>query len=145
MSDLNKRLMRRGIEQVWNRGEFAAIDELIASDFVAHLSSMSDDLHGPEGVRQYFAMIREGFPDIAFTIEDQIAEDDKAVTRWSARATHTGTFQGLPPTGKHIRLAGITINRFANDKVVEGWTSLDGLGLMQQLGVIPAPAEATAR
>jgi steroid delta-isomerase-like uncharacterized protein len=141
MSEQNKQLMRRGIEQVWNRGDFTVIDELIAGDFVAHLSSPATELHGPEGVRQYFSMLHEGFPDIAFTIEDQIAEGDRAVTRWTAQGTHAGAFQGISPTGKQVRLTGITINRFANDKVVEGWSSIDGLGLMQQLGVIHSPSE----
>jgi steroid delta-isomerase-like uncharacterized protein len=138
---MNKALMRRAIERVWSQGDFDIIGELITSDFVAHLTSPTAELHGPEGVRQYFAMLHEAFPDITFTIEDQIAEGDRAVTRWTAHATHAGPFQGIPATGQQVRVTGLTINRFANDKVVEGWSSIDGLGLLQQLGVIPASAE----
>jgi steroid delta-isomerase-like uncharacterized protein len=135
MSEQNKRLMRRGIEEVWNKGNLAVVDDLIAGDFVGH--SPPDEHHGPEGVKQYFAMLRAAFPDIHFTIEDQIAEDDRVVTRWTARATHTGPFKGIPPTGKAGVVTGITINRVAGGKVLEGWTNKDDLGMLQQLGVVP--------
>lgn len=139
MSDQNKQLMRRGIEEVWNGGNLAVVDELIASDYAGHHSG--NEASGPQGVKQYFSGLRGAFPDIHFTIEDQIAEGDRVVTRWVARATHTGPFHGIPPTGKPGAVSGITINRVANGKVVEGWTNLDELGLMQQLGVIPAPEQ----
>jgi steroid delta-isomerase-like uncharacterized protein len=137
MSERNKAFMRRGIEEVWNEGDFDVVNELLASDFVSHLPH--DELHGPEGVKQYFGMLRRAFPDIHFTIEDQIAEGDLVVTRWTARATHQGEFQGISPTGKSATVTGITINRFANGKVVEGWANLDELGLLQQLGVVSTP------
>jgi steroid delta-isomerase-like uncharacterized protein len=122
---------------VWNQGHFDVADELLASDFAGH-SSMAET-RGSEEAKQFFVSLRAAFPDIHFTIEDQIAEGDKVVSRWRASATHIGEFQGIPPTGKAGIITGITINRLANGKVVEGWTNLDELGLMQQLGVIPAP------
>jgi steroid delta-isomerase-like uncharacterized protein len=137
MSEQNKMMVSRGIEEVWNRGNFAVADELLAGDFAGH-SSMAET-RGPEEAKQFFASLRAAFPDLHFTIEDQIAEGDKVVTRWSAHATHTGEFQGIPATGRQGHVTGITINRLANGKVVEGWTNLDELGLMQQLGVIPTP------
>lgn len=137
MSERNKALMRRGIEEVWNQGDFDVADELIASDYVGH--QPPDEYHGPDGVKDFFGMLRRAFPDIHFTIEDQVAEGDRVVTRWTARATHQGEFQGIPPTGKSGTVTGITINRFADGKVVEGWTNLDTLGLLQQLGAIPTP------
>lgn len=136
MSQQNKMLVSRGIEEVWNQGNFGVADEILASDFAGH-SSMAET-RGPEEAKQFFASLRAAFPDIAFTIEDQIAEGDKVVTRWRARATHAGEFQGIPPTGKQGDITGITINRLVNGKVVEGWTNLDELGLMRQLGVIPS-------
>lgn len=137
MSDQNKALMRRGIEEVWSQGKFDILDELVASDFVGHMAPV--DNHGPEGVKQYFSTLRAAFPDLHFTIEDQIAEGDRVATRWTARATHKGEFQGVPPTGRQGVVTGITISRVADGKVVEGWTNLDELGLLQQLGVIPTP------
>lgn len=139
MSEQNKLLVRRVVEEVYNHGDLAVIDELVASDFIIH--SSSDDLRGPEAAKQYVAALREAFPDIHFTIDDQFADGDRVATRWTARATHTGAFQAIPPTGKHIRMTAIDIDRIANGKVVECWTNVDELGLLQQLGVIPAQAQ----
>ncbi len=86
-------------------------------------------------------MLLEAFPDSQLPVEDQIAEGDKVVTRWTCRATHTGEFQGMPPTGKYTTMTGTTIFRIANGKLVEGWTNADMLGLLQQLGAIPAPEQ----
>jgi steroid delta-isomerase-like uncharacterized protein len=137
MSEQNKALERRLIENVWNKGNLSVVDDVVASDYVGHQAR--SDTRGPDGFKQYFAMLRGAFPDIHFTIEDQIAEGDRVTTRWTARATHQGTFQGIPPTGNSGVVTGITINRFSNGKAVEGWTNLDELGLLQQLGVIPEP------
>ena len=142
MSEQSKALMRRGVEEVWNRGNYAVVGELIASDFVAHASPQIGELHGPEGVARFYAALREAFPDLHFTIEDQVAEADRAVTRWTARGTHRGAFRGILPTGRQVGVTGITINRVAGGKVVEGWMNLDELGLLQQLGVKPGPGQA---
>jgi steroid delta-isomerase-like uncharacterized protein len=140
MSEQNKMLVQRFIEEVWNQGRFTLIDELIASDHLDH--QPGTDANGPEGERQYVAMLRAAFPDIHFTVEDQIAEGDKVVTRWTARATHTGEFQGLAPTGRQGVVTGIWIDRVANGKFVESWSIFDELGMLQQLGVIPAAEPA---
>ncbi|MGH2534691.1 MAG: ester cyclase [Thermomicrobiales bacterium] len=135
----NKMLVRRGIEEIYNRGNLAVVDEVAASDFVIHLPS--EEIHGPEGAKQYVAALRGAFPDLHITIEDQIADGDKVVTRWTARATHTGAFQGIPPTGKRGSMTGIDIDRIADGKIVECWVNSDDLGLLQQLGVIPTPGQ----
>ena len=139
MSEQNKALVRRAIEVVWNEGNYDRIPELAASDVVIHPSSPANELHGRVGIEQLFGTLREAFPDLHFTIEDQIAEDDRVVTRWVATGTHMGVFQGIPPSGKRITLAGIDIDRIADGKVVECWTNVDELGLLQQLGAIPTP------
>ena len=140
MSEQNKVLVRRTIEEVYNLGNLAVVDELVASDFVIH--SASDEIHGAEGAKQYVTMLRAAFPDIHITVEDQFAEGDRVATRWTAQATHTGTFQGIPPTGRQARVSAIDIDRIADGKVVECWTRIDELGLLQQLGVLPAPERA---
>lgn len=137
MSQENKALVRRAIEEVYNQGNLAIVDELVASDFVMH--SASDEIHGPAGAKQFVTMLREAFPDLHVTIEDQIADGDKVVTRWSSEGTHLGEFQGIPPTGKHGMMTGIDIDRVGGGKIVECWVNEDDLGLLQQLGVIPAP------
>jgi steroid delta-isomerase-like uncharacterized protein len=140
MPQENERLMRRFFEEVWNRGDYAIVDDLLAGDYVGH--SPPDEIHGPEGGKRFVAALRGAFPDIHFTIEDQIADGDRVVARWTARGTQTGAFQGLPPTGKQAVATGITIFRVANGKAVEGWTNFDALGLLRQLGVVAAPGRA---
>ncbi len=140
MSEHNKMLVRRAIEEVWNKGNLTAIEEFVARDFVIHTSTPGSDVHGPEGAWRFVATMREAFPDIHLTIEDQIAEGDRVVTRWTARATHTGPFQGMPPTGRQVRMAATDVDRIVNGKVVECWSQMDDLSLMQQLGVVPTTA-----
>jgi steroid delta-isomerase-like uncharacterized protein len=136
MSEQNKTLVRRVIEEVYNQGNLAMADELSASDLVIHLTLQ--EIHGREGAKQYVAALRAAFPDLHITIEDQIAEGDRVMTRWTARGTHTGEFQGILPTGKQIRMAGTDIDRIADGKTVECWILVDELSMMQQLGAIPA-------
>ncbi len=139
MSEQNKRLVRRAVEEVWNRDNYAVVEELAARDIVIHASTPGQEIHGPEGIKQYYSTLHVAFPDIHFTIEDQIAAGDRVVTRWTARATHTGEYQDIPPTGKQVHLADIDIDRIVNGKVVECWPIADQLSLLQQLGVVPAP------
>lgn len=141
MSEQNRRLVRRTFDEVYNQGNLALVDELVAHDFVIH--SPSAEIHGPANTKQYVAMLRRAFPDLHFTIEDQLIDGDKVVTRWTARGTHRGEFQGIPPTGKQVSMKGTDIDRIANGKVVECWTNGDDLGVLQQLGVIPAPGPAS--
>ena len=136
MSEQNKAQVRRVIEEIYNRGDLDVVDEVAASDLIIHASSQ--DIHGREGAKRYVAALRAGFPDIRFTIEDQIAEGDMVVTRWTARGTHTGAFQGIAPTGREIRIAGADIDRIVGGKTVECWAHVDELGLMQQLGAVAA-------
>lgn len=139
MSEQNKMLMRRAIEEVWNGGNHDLLEEMVARDFVIHAPQA--EIHGPEGTRQYLTMLREAFPDIHFTIEDQFADGDKVLTRWTAHGTHRGEFQGIPPTNKRVTLTGTDIDRFTDGKVVECWTSTDDLGLLQQLNAVPIPEQ----
>jgi steroid delta-isomerase-like uncharacterized protein len=141
MSEQNKAQIRRVIEEIYNRGDLAVVDEVAASDLVIHASSQ--EIHGREGAKQYVAALRAGFPDLRLTVEEQIAEGDMVVTRWTARGTHRGEFQSVPPTGREIRLTGTDIYRVIDGKVVECWAHVDELGLMRQLGAVEAdPAES---
>ena len=136
MSEQNKAQIRRVIEEAYSRGDLSVVDEVAAKDLVIHVPSQ--EIHGREGAKQYVTMLRAAFPDLQFTIEDQIAEGDMVVTRWTARGTQTGQFQSIPATGKQIRLMGTDIDRMIDGKVVECWAHVDELGLMQQLGAIGA-------
>jgi steroid delta-isomerase-like uncharacterized protein len=125
--------------EVFNAGKLELINELFASNFVDH--DPSNPLPGLEGVRQLVSMYRGAFPDLHLTIEDEITEGDKIVTRFTGRGTHKGLLMGIPPTGKRVTITAIDILRFENGKIVEHWGNQDLLGMMQQLGVIPAPGQ----
>jgi steroid delta-isomerase-like uncharacterized protein len=138
----NKVLALRLVEEVINQGRMTTIDELIAADAVDH--SLPPGLPpGREGVKLFLGMIRAAFPDIHETIEDMLAEGDRVVTRSTWRGTHQGAFLGIAPTGKQVSVTGIDISRVASGKFVEHWQAADNLGLLQQLGVIPVPGQAS--
>lgn len=142
MSEANKAIARREIEELFHKGKFDVAKELIGPDYVGHDAALPEPTRGPEGVKQAVTGYRNAFPDLKVTIEDQIAEGDRVVTRWSARGTHEGDLWGIAPTGKQATVTGISIERIVGGKIVEGWTSWDTLGLMQQLGVVPTLARA---
>jgi steroid delta-isomerase-like uncharacterized protein len=137
----NKALSRRVAEEIFNGGNLDLAYELYAPDYVLHDPSLPEDLHGPDGLKQYVAMASEAFPDARVTIVDQVAEGDKVVDRWTAAGTHTGEFVGIPPTGRRFEVSGITVSRFAGGKIAEDWYQGDDLGMMQQLGVVPSAEE----
>ncbi len=136
MSERNKTLVSRGVDEIWNRGNFDVADEMVSSDFVVHATTLQGEVSGSEGIKRHFGALRSAFPDLTFTIEDHIAEGDRVVTRWTACGTHRRDFQGIPATGKQIHMSGIDIDRIANGKITECWMSLDELGLLIQLGVV---------
>jgi len=131
----NKTLIRRWIEAV-NQRNLAVLDELCVPDFVYHNASQT--MQGLEAFKQALSMYLTAIPDLHLTLEDVIAEGDRVVSRQTYRGTHQGTLMGIPPTGKQITLTGIAISRFASGKVIEQWANNDDLGLLQQLGVVPA-------
>jgi steroid delta-isomerase-like uncharacterized protein len=143
MSEENKSVVRQEFEEMFNRGgNLDAADEIYAPDYVGHEPAFGD-AQGVEGAKQFAADFRQAFPDIETTIEDQVAEEDKIVTRFTARGTHQGETEDLgPATGNRMEITGITIEQFADGKIVEDWTNFDALGMMQQLGLVPEAEEA---
>lgn len=119
-------------------GDLAALDEVIAANAVDH-NPAPGQAPGLEGIKRAFGVFRVAFPDLHFTVEDLIAEGDRVACRITTRGTHTGDFQGIPPTGKRVTQTGIDILRLAGGKIVERWGEFDSLGLLQQLGVVPGP------
>jgi steroid delta-isomerase-like uncharacterized protein len=141
VSEENKALARREIEEVFTQGNLEVADEIYAADFVDHDLSLSWDIHGPEEMKEYVGMYRSAFPDLRVTLEDQVAEGDKVVNRWTARGTHRGEYMGASPSGKEVEFTGIHISRIARGKLAESWQNYDALGLMQQIGIIPTPEQ----
>ncbi len=138
----NKALVRRFYDEVITKKNLAAIDEFIDPNFVNHALPPGMPA-GIEGERQVFSRYTTAFPDTHFMVEDLIAEGDKVVARLSVSATQHGAYMSLPPTGKHVRFTGIDIIRLAGGKLVERWGEMDMLGLLQQLGVVPLPEQAS--
>jgi steroid delta-isomerase-like uncharacterized protein len=138
MSEANKQLCRRFIEEVWNQQKLDLINELFAPDYVRHDPSAPDLGNGPAGERRLIEYYLAAFPDTRFTIHDLIAEDDRVAIRWSVQGTHRGELEGILPTGRRVSVTGTTTCRIAGGKIVEAHDNWDALGMMQQLGAIPA-------
>ena len=136
----NKAIIRRWIEEAWNQGKVELADEFYAADFSA---VDADDperiLHGPADIKQYAIRLRAAFPDIHFTIDHLFAEGDKVVGTFTIRGTHQGYYGDIAPTGRKVVFKAVDIWRFANGKIAERCVaSIDRLGLLQQLGAVPA-------
>ncbi len=140
--EVNKASFRRVYEELFNQGDLSLVEEMIAPDFLNHEAPPGSN-RGPESMRQLIRMLRTAFPDLHFTIEDLVAEGDTVAGRVTMNGTHQGTFQGMPPTGRSIRQAQMHFVHFRDGKGVEHRAVRDDLGLMQQLGVIPAPGQAS--
>lgn len=133
----NKSIARRFFEDMLGTGNWDIADQILAPDVLMHHPSSPEPLRGLEAVKGLLSAFRTGFPDLHLTVEDEIGEGDKVAVRWRARGTHTDNLFGIPPSGKRMNVAGISILRIAGGKIVEDWVAEDSLGLMQQIGVIP--------
>ncbi len=143
LSETNKTVSRRFFEEVFGKGKLNVLDEIVAKDHINSGPGNPPELApGIEGTKQLVTMYRNAFPDLHFTIDEQIAEGDKVVTRWTGHGTNKGELLGMPATGKSSTVTGIVIDRIANGKIAESWGIFDQFGMMQQLGVIPMPETA---
>jgi steroid delta-isomerase-like uncharacterized protein len=137
----NNRLAHIFFSSAWNTGEFH--EELISPDAIDYSTvGGKEGGRGPESFRQVVNMFRSGMPDIHLNIEDEIYAGDKVVHRWKMTGTDTEGLMGMPPSGKHLTFTGMTIVRMEDGKIVERWTNVDELGILQQLGVVPPPPGA---
>ncbi|MBI3959287.1 MAG: ester cyclase [Chloroflexi bacterium] len=132
----NKTIARRHYEEAKN---LEVAFEMIAPEVVWH--GFPGMPHNYEGWKLAHEAFVAAFPDMELTVEDQVAEGNAVVSRWTFRGTHQGELQGIPPTGKQVICSGVSIDRVANGKVVEHWIEFDQLGMMQQLGVVPPPEQ----
>ena len=132
----NKNLIRQAAEEIYNKGNYSHVDEIISSDFIIHSLNPNKEIHGIDGAKKFVIALRTAFPDIKLAIKDQFAEGDKVVTHFIVEGTHQGTFEGIPPTGKSFRISSIDIDYIKDGKISDCWTSLDELSLLQQLGVL---------
>jgi steroid delta-isomerase-like uncharacterized protein len=136
----NKASARRFLEEVMNRGNVAVIDELSSPSFVDHTAPPGVPA-GNDGFKAFVTMFRGAFPDLHYTIDDEIVEGDRVVQRATARGTMKGDFQGMPASGKTATWSEIHITRFENGKAVEHWGVVDQLAMLAQLGFAQAPGQ----
>jgi steroid delta-isomerase-like uncharacterized protein len=129
--------------QAFNDRDLAAEEAARSADFAAHVPGAPAPMDGASW-QAFLATFVAGFPDFRLVVEDLVAEGDRVAARWIFQGTHQGEFLGIPPTGKPVSMSAIEVNRVADGKVAEHWVALDQLGLLQQLGAIPAPGAAGA-
>jgi len=117
--------------------DHAALERLVAPTWVNHDPSLPP-MQGHEGIRQLSGMFHTAFPDVRMEFEDVLADGDKVAARFCMTGTNTGSFMGMPPSGKSINVTATGIFRLRDGKVTDNWVNLDVMGLMQQVGAIPA-------
>lgn len=129
-------LVRRYVEEVWNHGNWASLEELTTPTFAYHLGGQpARDRHG---LAAFVAATRKAFPDWRVEIDQAIVDGPAVAVRWHGRVTHRGAFHGLPATGRTVAVAGINVYAIAGTKISGEWEQTDSLGLLQQLGALPA-------
>lgn len=132
-------LARRIFDEYWNAGNLRNADELIADDYELQSPSLALEFQGAEGFRNSVRLFRSAFPDLEMTVQETITEGERIVVRYTLTGTHEADFMGIPPTGSQIEIDAMTIITFDGGKAVSEWRLYDVLGLMQQLGISPAP------
>ncbi len=137
----NKAIIRRLYEELWNKRKLELVNELISPSHALHGPSASGSSIGPEAYKRQVLHFLAGYSDLHFTIEDTIAEKDKVVACWTLSGTHRGDYMGIPATNKKVSVDGITIHHIADGKIMDSYSNWDALGMMQQLGVVPALGE----
>ena len=140
----NKATARRWSTELWSKGDLRVADEIIAADYVRHDPGDPFPARGAEDVKKIVTMLRTMFPDFRIHVESMVAEGDIVVSRYTATATDTVGYMGMPPTGKAIRTSAMQMFRFANGRIVESWAVRDDLGTLRQLGHL-APAGGRRR
>jgi steroid delta-isomerase-like uncharacterized protein len=139
-AETNKSILRRFFTELFNSGDLGVAEEIVAPNYVNH-DAVPGETAGREGLKEFVTLLRTAFPDLQITVEDQIAEGDKVVTRFTVTGTHQGEFAGIPATGKPIQVPCTNIHRVTADHIQEAWLNWDALGMMQQMGVIPPMGE----
>ncbi len=122
--------------EAFNQGNLEVVDKLLTPDHFAH-NAFGGGPNGPQGLKCLIAMFRNAFPDLHCTLEDEIKQGDKLAAHWTMRGTHRGSFLGNPPTGRPVDVQGIIFAHTKNGRIVEDWTLVDEMGILQQLGLVP--------
>jgi predicted ester cyclase len=141
-SDENALAFRRIPEEMFNTGNVDLIDEFFAPSYIEHAPVPPGMPEGREGARMYFQMLLSAFPDMHATVELVMGQGDLTAGHITVEATHRGEFMGIPATGRRVRWTETHMGRYENGKLAEHWGDVDGIAIMQQLGVIPELGQA---
>jgi steroid delta-isomerase-like uncharacterized protein len=144
MSDANKAIAKRFFDEMCNGRKLNLAQEFFAADHTHHDPSNPGLGPGPEGMKQLVTVYQTAFADAHWTVNEMLSAGDTVITRWTGTGTHSGSLQGIPPTGKKVKVTGIWMQRFSGGKIVESWDNWDSLGLLQQVGAIPALGQGQA-
>jgi steroid delta-isomerase-like uncharacterized protein len=134
--EANCQLVRRFIDEVFNAGNFDAVDEMLSPDYAHHDPTTQEFGSGMEGFKRLIGYYRDAFPDLEIALDDQFAAGDRVVDRWTGRGTHRGELMGIQATGRPVSASGISIHRLEDGRIAETWNNYDAAGMLRQLGAI---------
>ena len=137
----NRNVVRRWIEEGLTKGNMTIAAETFAPDCRIRLAGVPQEMRGPDALVAFLGPIAGAFPNLRLSIDEQVAEGDRLVTRWSATGTHKVDLMGAAPTGKQVTFSGVACDRLDGGRVVERWEIMDQLGLLQQIGLVPTPGQ----
>src|SRR5687767_13183488 len=144
----NKAVVLRFYDELWNERNLSVADEIFAADCVTHQLQSGAAVEGtprsPEAVKHHIGEWLDGFPDLRFSVEQTLAEEDHVMTRSTMHGTHTGSWLGIAPTGKPVSIRMFVVHRIVNGKIAEDWVLVETLGFFQQLEIVPATEEILA-
>jgi steroid delta-isomerase-like uncharacterized protein len=148
-AELNKEVVRRFYQELWNERKMAVVDEIFAPDCVTHQLSSGAAIEtasrDPETVKHHVAQWVAAFPDLRFEVEELLADGDRVVSRSVMHGTHEGDWHGIAPTGKQVAIRMMVIHRIAGGQIAEDWVLVESLGFFHQLGLIPSTTEILSR
>jgi steroid delta-isomerase-like uncharacterized protein len=139
--ETNRNVVRRWIEDGLGKGNMAVAAETFAPDCRIRLVGAPQDMRGPDAFLAFLGPIAGAFPDLRMSIDEQVADGDRVMTRWTATGTHKVDLMGAKPTGKQVTFSGVACDRIDGGRVVERWEIMDQLGLLQQVGLVPTPGQ----
>lgn len=133
----NKAVVRRFVEEVWNKGNLNVADEVLAPDYIEYPSVPDTPAKpvGPDGMKKFVMMFRQAFPDMVFSIDQIVAEEDRVAVQILGRGSHQGEMMGLAPTHRRVTVSGVAIHHLLDEKIVKTYQVVDRLSLREQLGV----------
>jgi steroid delta-isomerase-like uncharacterized protein len=133
----NREIPLRVFDEILNEGRLDVADEIVAPNFRLHSPTRLEPIEGPDGFKQFVTDLRRGFPDLKIVVDQTMAEGEMVAIRSHVTGTHLGTYRGIPPTRRQIQKTQLHMFRIADGRIEETWQEIDGLGVMQQLGIFP--------